>query len=69
VSLIDTSRRQAIEFPAMKTILRTTVLALLIGIPGSTAAGPPTAQQVLDSAKAQAAAQHRNVFLIFGASW
>jgi thioredoxin-related protein len=53
----------------MNTILRTTVLALLIGIPGLSAAGPPTAQQVLDSAKAQAAAQHRNVFLIFGASW
>jgi hypothetical protein len=53
----------------MKTILRTTVLALLIGISALTAAGPPTARQVLDSAKAQAAAQHRDIFLIFGASW
>jgi hypothetical protein len=53
----------------MKTILRTTVLALLVGIPALTAAGPPTAQQVLDSAKSQAAAQHRNIFLIFDASW
>jgi len=53
----------------MNTILRTTVLALLVGIPGLSAAGPPTAKQVLDSATAQAAAQHRNVFLIFGASW
>jgi hypothetical protein len=53
----------------MNTILRTAVLALLIGIPGLSAAGPPTAQQLLDSAKAQAAARHRNVFLIFGASW
>jgi thiol-disulfide isomerase/thioredoxin len=33
------------------------------------AAGPPTAQEVLDSAKAQAAAQHRNIFLVFEASW
>jgi hypothetical protein len=53
----------------MKTIFRTAILALLVGIAGLTAAGPPTAQQVLESAKAQAAAQHRNVFLIFGASW
>jgi len=53
--------------PAMKTIFQTTVLALLVGVVAS--AGPPTAQQVLDSAKAQAAAQHKNVFLIFGASW
>jgi len=53
----------------MNTVLRTTVLALLVGIPGLSAPGPPSAQQVLDSAKAQAAAQHRNVFLIFGASW
>jgi hypothetical protein len=53
----------------MKTIFRTAVLALLVGIPALTAAGPPTAQQVLESAQAQAAAQHRNVFLIFGASW
>jgi hypothetical protein len=53
----------------MKTTLRTAVLALLVGTPALMAAGPPTAQQVLDSAKAQAAAQHRDIFLIFGASW
>jgi hypothetical protein len=53
----------------MKTILRTTALALLVGIQTLTAAGPPTAQQVLESAKAQAAAQHQDIFLIFGASW
>ncbi|MGD0125050.1 MAG: hypothetical protein ABSF46_06825 [Terriglobia bacterium] len=53
----------------MKSIFRTTVLALLAGIAGLTAAGPPTAQQVLDGAKAQAGAQHKNVFIIFGASW
>ena len=53
----------------MKTILPTAVLAFLVGIPALTAAGPPTAQQALDSAKAQAAAQHQNIFLIFGASW
>ena len=53
----------------MKATFRTAALVLLIGIAGLTAAGPPTAQQVLDNAKAQAAAQHRKVFLIFGASW
>jgi thiol-disulfide isomerase/thioredoxin len=53
----------------MKTIFRTAVLALLVGIPALTAAGPPTAREVLDSAKAQAAAQHQDIFLIFGASW
>jgi hypothetical protein len=53
----------------MKTIFRTAVLALLAGILGCAAASPPTAQQVFASAVAQAGAQHKNIFIIFGASW
>jgi hypothetical protein len=53
----------------MHTILRATVVALLVGALEMAGAGPPTAQQVLASARAQAAAQHRNIFLLFEASW
>jgi len=53
----------------MHTILRATVLALLVGALGMAGEGAPTAQQVLANAKAQAAAQHKNIFLLFGASW
>jgi len=53
----------------MRTILRGTVLALLVGALEMAGAGAPTAQQVLASAKAQAAAQHKNIFLVFEASW
>jgi len=45
------------------------VVALLVGVLEMAGAGPPTAQQVLASARAQAAAQHRNIFLLFEASW
>lgn len=68
-SLIDTSRREALESPTMKNVFRTSILALLLGTTGLTAAGPPTAQQLLDRAKAQAAARHKDIFLLFGASW
>jgi hypothetical protein len=45
------------------------VLALLVGALEVAGAGAPTAQQLLASAKEQAAAQHRNIFLLFEASW
>jgi FlaG/FlaF family flagellin (archaellin) len=53
----------------MHTILRATVLTLIFGAAEMAGAGPPTAQQVLASARAQAAAQHTNIFLLFEASW
>ena len=53
----------------MHTILRATVLAVVVGALGMAGEGAPTAQQVLASAKAQAAAQHKNIFLLFEASW
>jgi hypothetical protein len=53
----------------MHTILRTTVLAVVVGALGMAGEGTPTAQQVLANAKAQAAAQHKDIFLLFGASW
>jgi hypothetical protein len=53
----------------MKTIVRTTVLALLVGVVGCTAPGSPTAQQLLDHAKAQATAQNKKIMVLFGAAW
>ena len=53
----------------MNTILRATALVLLATTLGMPAAGPPTAQQVLDRAKAQAAGQHKDILLLFEASW
>ena len=56
--------------PAVVTIpRRALVLALLIGIFALAAQTPPPAAQVLDEAKAQAAAGQKNIFLIFHASW
>jgi hypothetical protein len=46
-----------------------TIVALLAGALAMAGAGPPTAQQVLANAKAQAGAQHRNIFVLFEASW
>jgi len=46
-----------------------TMVALLAGALAIAGAGPPTSQQVLANAKAQAGAQHRKIFLIFEASW
>ena len=51
----------------MKTILP--VLALLSSIALLAYAEAPTADQVLASAKAKAAAEHKAIFLHFGASW
>jgi thioredoxin-related protein len=42
---------------------------LLMSSVGLAADTPLSAQRVLAEAEAQAAAQHKNVFLIFGASW
>ena len=53
----------------MHTILRAAMLALLVGALGMAAADSPTAQQVLASTKAPAAAQHKNIFLLLEASW
>jgi hypothetical protein len=53
----------------MYTILRAAVLVLIVGALEMAGAASPTAQQVLAGAKAQAAAQHRNIFLLFEASW
>jgi thioredoxin-related protein len=53
----------------MRRILPSIVLGFVVGALGVTSGGAPTAQQVLDSAKAQAAAQHKSVFLVFSSSW
>ncbi len=49
--------------------LRTLALALLAGILTLAAQTPPPAAQVLEEAKAKAAGEQKNVFLIFHASW
>ncbi len=51
----------------MKPILL--VLALLAAVPSVAGAEAPTASQVLASAKAKAAAEHKAIFVHFGASW
>lgn len=56
--------------PAVVTIpSRALVLALLVGIFALAAQTPPPAAQVLEEAKAKAAAGQKNIFLIFRASW
>ena len=44
-------------------------LAILAIASSLAAQDPPPAERVLADAKAQAARQHKNIFLIFGASW
>ena len=61
--------KQACRIRGMHTILRAAMLALLVGALGTAGADSPTAQQVLASTKAQAAAQHKIIFLLFEASW
>jgi len=51
----------------MKRIVSVLVLAILSA--WSAFAGTPTADQVLAAAKVKAAAEHKAVFLHFGASW
>ncbi len=45
------------------------VLAGLMGGAAMAAAQPPSASEVLSEAREQAAVQHKNIFLTFGASW
>ncbi len=53
----------------MRRIYRGVVFVLLVTASGLAAQDPPPAERVLAGAKAQAAQQHKNVFLIFRASW
>ena len=45
------------------------VPAFLLGVAMAHAQVPPSANALLDQAKTQAAASHRAIFVIFGASW
>ena len=45
------------------------VWLVLLGAATAVAQQPPTAEQVLEPAKAQAAHQHKNILLMFEASW
>lgn len=53
--------------------MRTSLLGLMLGLmlagSGLAAETPPGAEEVLAQARVQAAEQHKNIFLIFGASW
>ena len=55
--------------PRMRRILPSLVLSFLICIAAQAAQQRPTADQVLTAAKSAAAEQHKNIFLVFGASW
>ena len=52
----------------MRTLLLTAAIFLL-GTTGTAAQTPPSADQVLAAAQAKAAAEHKAIFLHFGASW
>ena len=45
------------------------LIATLSGLRAAAGDAPPSADQVLAEAKAEAASQHKGIFLIFGASW
>ena len=44
-------------------------LALLMVATAAAAAGPPSAEMLLGDAKTKAEAEHKAIFLDFGASW
>jgi thioredoxin-related protein len=52
----------------MRRILPSLVLPFLMCV-GAYAAQRPNAEQVLTTAKSAAVAQHKSIFLVFGASW
>lgn len=53
----------------MRHALRFVPLFIALALAAQTAQTPPAAEQVLAKAAAQAAEQHKAVFLIFYASW
>jgi hypothetical protein len=53
----------------MDAMLRSLILVLLFTGLGTPATNPPSAAEIMAAAKAQAAAQGKPIFLIFGASW
>jgi len=53
----------------MRWIQRAVALVLLVTASSLAAQDPPPAERVLADAKVQAAHQHKNIFLIFEASW
>ncbi len=55
--------------PALRSSVIALVAVLLLAVPGAGAGKPPRADAVLAEARAQAEQQHKNIFLIFGASW
>jgi len=53
----------------MRRILRFLVLPFLLCVAAQAAQEQPHAEQVLATAKSEAVAQHKAIFLVFGASW
>ena len=53
----------------MKGILFLTVSTLALTTLGALAQGPASADELLVKAKRQAADQHKNIFVVFDASW
>jgi len=53
----------------MRTIPRILAMTVLLTAPALAAQTPRSAEHVLSDAKARAAEQRKNIFLIFGASW
>ena len=53
----------------MRRVLPLIVLQFLLCIPVRAAQQPASAEQVLAAAKSEALAEHKPIFLVFGASW
>jgi hypothetical protein len=53
----------------MDAIRQSLILVMLFAGPGAAAVTPRSAAEVMDEAKAQAAARQKTIFLIFDASW
>lgn len=54
---------------ARSTFLRITLAVALCGCPVMLHASPPDADAVMAHARSQAAAEHKNILIAFGASW
>ena len=67
--LVDTPRIHALKSRPMHTILRATAVTLLAGTLGLAGTDATSAQQILANAQAEAAAQHKIIFVLFEATW
>jgi len=61
--------KRTLSAGAMQRILRSLALPLLLCVVAHAAQEQPRAEQMLATAESEAVAQHKVIFLVFGASW